>query len=339
MKTLYKYLEDIASTPGNTIGMGNPMVPTETQPGTEPICAKCKKEKQKKKTKNLYKESILDDEEDLISSAPTILVDRFKEMNDIHDDVIIEYKDGVLEFKTALARNKSSRKIFTAPLVGFKECFPDIKKLICPGLLAIKDATDWPSVVVCDEIYLSEAKLENIDLYASKVRVHECYGYKSNFKNVGIYKKTNDLSLKFYNNDNSFCKEIKSDATEIYFYSSMLFDGVDKESAALLKDLDNILEPGYTVEYTDKQKPGGQIFKPTKFKQIKSKINQPRRYRLLHEYKDDWFEIKDKFNPVKDIDLLKGFLKPKAITLADNNISVRMYNVNNVWTFRIEKRS
>lgn len=53
MKTLKQYLEcDGAATPGNTIGMGNPMAPTETSPGSEPLpTAKAKKEKIKKNKK------------------------------------------------------------------------------------------------------------------------------------------------------------------------------------------------------------------------------------------------------------------------------------------------
>lgn len=53
MKTLRQYLEcDGCATPGNTVGMGNPMVPTNSSPGSEPlITAKAKKEKIKKNKK------------------------------------------------------------------------------------------------------------------------------------------------------------------------------------------------------------------------------------------------------------------------------------------------
>lgn len=59
MKHLIDYIEECGegcSTPGNTMGMGNPMPPTEEAPGSEPLCGKCKKEKKKKKVT----ESILD---------------------------------------------------------------------------------------------------------------------------------------------------------------------------------------------------------------------------------------------------------------------------------------
>ena len=52
MKNLKIYLEDagLAATPANTMGLGNPMPPTEGQPGSEPMVptAKSKKEKCKK---------------------------------------------------------------------------------------------------------------------------------------------------------------------------------------------------------------------------------------------------------------------------------------------------
>jgi hypothetical protein len=59
MKSLYMYLEDIMATPGNTMGMGNPMPPTDTTLGSEPlVAAKCKKEKCKKSKK--IREGLLD---------------------------------------------------------------------------------------------------------------------------------------------------------------------------------------------------------------------------------------------------------------------------------------
>ena len=40
-----------AATPGNTMGMGNPMAPTATEPGTEPLVANVKKKKRDKNKK------------------------------------------------------------------------------------------------------------------------------------------------------------------------------------------------------------------------------------------------------------------------------------------------
>ena len=51
MKSLKEYLQEDAAlngTPANTMGMGNPMPPTEEQPGSEPlVTAKPKKKKKK----------------------------------------------------------------------------------------------------------------------------------------------------------------------------------------------------------------------------------------------------------------------------------------------------
>lgn len=53
MKQLYNYIQEMecCSTPSNVMGMGNPMPPSDTQPGSEPIIltAKAKKEKKKRK--------------------------------------------------------------------------------------------------------------------------------------------------------------------------------------------------------------------------------------------------------------------------------------------------
>jgi hypothetical protein len=53
-------LECDGATPGNTLGMGNPAVPTAEEPGSEPIISTHPRNKKKIKKKNL-KESILDD--------------------------------------------------------------------------------------------------------------------------------------------------------------------------------------------------------------------------------------------------------------------------------------
>lgn len=92
MKNLYDIYEDspITSTPGNTIGMGNPMLPTAEEPGTEPlITAKCKKDKKKCKK---IKEGILDNIDDTINNIDN---------NDL----------AVLNFINYLIANKNSKYI------------------------------------------------------------------------------------------------------------------------------------------------------------------------------------------------------------------------------------
>lgn len=51
MKDLYKYIREEAATPGNTMGMGDPVADDGTGKGSEPLpTAKAKKQKRKKKT-------------------------------------------------------------------------------------------------------------------------------------------------------------------------------------------------------------------------------------------------------------------------------------------------
>ena len=69
MKNLYDLYEDglstIAATPANTIGMGNPMLPTTEEPGTEPLTPTAKPKKKKKHVK----EGILDNMDDVIDKG------------------------------------------------------------------------------------------------------------------------------------------------------------------------------------------------------------------------------------------------------------------------------
>lgn len=57
------FYEECCATPSNTMGMGNPMLPTAEEPGTEPLTptAKTKTEKKQKHKKDVVKEGILDD--------------------------------------------------------------------------------------------------------------------------------------------------------------------------------------------------------------------------------------------------------------------------------------
>ena len=72
MKNLYDIYEtDITATPANTVGLGNPMLPTAEEPGTEPLIptAKAKKEKKKKQVK----EGILDNMESTLASGDKVM--------------------------------------------------------------------------------------------------------------------------------------------------------------------------------------------------------------------------------------------------------------------------
>lgn len=65
MKDLLNYLYEEGAAPLNTLGMGNPMAPTDNQVGTEPITPLKKKKKCKKQTS----ESLLDDEDEIMNNT------------------------------------------------------------------------------------------------------------------------------------------------------------------------------------------------------------------------------------------------------------------------------
>ena len=59
------YEDGVVATPGNTMGMGNPMAPTDTTPGSEPIVVGPRKKRKISKNKicTKIKESLLDDDD------------------------------------------------------------------------------------------------------------------------------------------------------------------------------------------------------------------------------------------------------------------------------------
>lgn len=81
MKNLIDYIEECGegcATPSNTIGMGNPMPPTEDHPGSEPVSAPDpKKEKKRKKKVN---EGVFDTEENLDNSRKHIILNWFEKV-------------------------------------------------------------------------------------------------------------------------------------------------------------------------------------------------------------------------------------------------------------------
>jgi hypothetical protein len=76
MKTIYDIFteECCNATPANTAGMGNPMAPTDTECGTEPLVGKCKKEKNKKHKKTI-KEGILAGQDEVLKQGDATMDD------------------------------------------------------------------------------------------------------------------------------------------------------------------------------------------------------------------------------------------------------------------------
>lgn len=68
---IYNENAEIAATPANTAGMGNPMAPTDTENGSEPLVAKCKKDN-KKKCKKCVKEGLLSGQDAMLKGGENI---------------------------------------------------------------------------------------------------------------------------------------------------------------------------------------------------------------------------------------------------------------------------
>lgn len=101
MKNIFDILNEMdgSSTPGNTMGMGNPAPPTETQPGSEPLCPTCKKKKKK-----VVKESVLGNDFDA-NADDTVKLQWVKDHaigwdNSLDDQLYI--KEGLIHFNNLL---------------------------------------------------------------------------------------------------------------------------------------------------------------------------------------------------------------------------------------------
>ena len=72
---IYNENAEVTATPANTTGMGNPMPPTETNPGSEPLTGKCKKECKKKKFKKCVKEGLLSGQDNVLNQGNMTIAD------------------------------------------------------------------------------------------------------------------------------------------------------------------------------------------------------------------------------------------------------------------------
>lgn len=191
MTSLYKYLkecEGVVSTPSNTLGIGNPGVDCNGNL-TEPLLtAKCKKEKKKKP----IKESILDNEEELIgksieyASNPLLqLADSDDWLNkDFASNIIKKYKlekDIYRYFDLIPSVNKNS--------ITFQHVFSELM------LLCIMRVTDLPSYY--KKASPKEAKLE-IEFLNPRYDIDNDLGKKYHFPSIMKYNNWVDSFVKKY---------------------------------------------------------------------------------------------------------------------------------------------
>lgn len=116
MRTLYDVYNidecgEIASIPANTIGMGNPMLPTAEEPGTEPIIPTAKTKTEKKQKKQKVKESILADNE--IKESILSDMDDTLQVGDDAVEFANWYADNLLTYFTKFTKNEILNALIT----------------------------------------------------------------------------------------------------------------------------------------------------------------------------------------------------------------------------------
>ena len=182
--SLYKYIKNIledggavTGTPGNTLGMGNPMAPTDAIPGSEPLLPTAKSKKEhiyKKKTKKV-KESLLDDDDDsIIARADKVtfnmLFDQIKGYFSTKCTLEYSVQTGILDI-TSLERYNPDVEIedFNKVQDVFKKYSLPLKKLVCShDLLFTSGSIKNIDICVLKSVTFQEViSVENVGFDAS----------------------------------------------------------------------------------------------------------------------------------------------------------------------------
>jgi hypothetical protein len=147
MKNLKEYIEECEgaalATPANTMGMGNPGM-TDANTMTEPIksiTAKAKKEKLKKK----IKESLLDDEEDLIKDVKEFSNDPFQFVAALmsRDEVLIHHKQEIEKIFSKFIKTIESKSPIEI-ITQFNGIKLQMKHRTCDPLIILRAGYLWP---------------------------------------------------------------------------------------------------------------------------------------------------------------------------------------------------
>lgn len=192
MRTLYDVYNidecgEIASTPANTIGMGNPMLPTAEEPGTEPLMPTAKTKTEKKQKKQKVKDSILSDNE----IKESILADMDDTLQ-VGDDVVEFanwYADNLLTYFTKFTKNELLNALIT--MISFENkntVVIDISKdetPICSSLI-IKNPNIPRNVKTIKYVnMLNKTKCIFVGLYVGNVANINIEAYRDNGKSYG----------------------------------------------------------------------------------------------------------------------------------------------------------
>lgn len=162
------FYEECCATPGNTIGMGNPMLPTAEEPGSEPLTptAKTKTEKKQKrkrdKDNDTVKEGILDDIDTTIGNGDKLVS-------------IIEW------YKTQ--REYARENIDDEDIKNLLECLSfegkDTLVIDCKGLIN----------EITDDFYIKDNLpngIKNVKVINTKVTTFKVYSFTTDLSNINF---------------------------------------------------------------------------------------------------------------------------------------------------------
>jgi hypothetical protein len=173
---IYNENAEIAATPANTAGMGNPMAPTDTENGSEPLVAKCKKDK--KKCKKCVKEGLLSGQDATLKGGENIAC--------------------IIDYVNILAKSKSMEKYDES----------DINDVVNYCLKYNALACNKPGEIVCD--------YSNLEKGARDDRMSFIKSYSLVFAASGIEIDTKLLTksikkITFKNFNTEICLDIFGD--------------------------------------------------------------------------------------------------------------------------------
>ena len=197
MKNIYDiFTEECCSTPANTTGMGNPMAPTDTENGSEPLVAKCKKDN-KKKCKKCVKEGLLKGQAETLKSGD----DHIEFVKWFVDQYVAEEKmvDPEAVFKSVMDATELNGDTI---IIDTEKAYNHMIKRFDPDRLIIKTAL-MPlnikniKIINCKYGYMIHSYISDLSQFSIEV-------YKDNGKQYGdiaaAFKiKTTGDTVKFGN--------------------------------------------------------------------------------------------------------------------------------------------
>lgn len=168
---IYNENAEIVATPANTTGMGNPIAPTDTENGSEPLVAKCKKDK--KKCKKCVKEGLLKGQSETLKGGDDLIkfVQWFVDQHVAEEPVV----DPELAFNTMM--NATELKGDTI-IIDVEKAYNHLIKRFNPDRLIIKTALMSSNIknikiINCKygymiHSYISDISQFNIEVYRDK---------------------------------------------------------------------------------------------------------------------------------------------------------------------------